>query len=27
AGAWRLLVTDRVSDFDQYTATFSVPVR
>ncbi|MCW3001963.1 MAG: copper resistance protein CopC, partial [Conexibacter sp.] len=27
AGTWRLQVTDRVSDFDQYTATFAVPVR
>jgi copper transport protein len=26
AGTWRVTVTDRVSDFDQYTATFSVPV-
>jgi copper transport protein len=27
AGTWKLLVTDRVSDFDQYTTSFSVPVR
>jgi copper transport protein len=26
AGTWRVTVTDRVSDFDEYTATFSVPV-
>jgi copper transport protein len=27
AGAWRLTVTDRVSDFDQYEAKLEVPVR
>ncbi|HMJ35559.1 MAG TPA: copper resistance protein CopC [Baekduia sp.] len=27
AGHWRLRVTDRVSDFDEYTTTFAVPVR
>jgi copper transport protein len=27
AGTWRVQVTDRVSDFDQHTATFAVPVR
>jgi copper transport protein len=26
AGTWRVTVTDRVSDFDEYTASFSVPV-
>jgi copper transport protein len=26
-GSWQLAVTDRVSDFDQYTATLKVPVR
>ncbi len=26
AGRWRVTVTDRVSDFDEYTASFSVPV-
>jgi copper transport protein len=26
AGTWRVTVTSRVSDFDEYTATFSVPV-
>jgi copper transport protein len=26
-GTWRLQVSDRVSDFDEYTATFAVPVR
>jgi copper transport protein len=26
AGKWRVTVTDRVSDFDEYTASFSVPV-
>jgi copper transport protein len=26
AGKWRVTVTDRVSDFDEHTATFSVPV-
>ena len=25
-GTWRVTVTDRVSDFDEYTASFSVPV-
>ena len=27
AGRWRVTVTDRVSDFDEHTATFTVPVR
>jgi copper transport protein len=27
AGTWRVTVTDRVSDFDEHTAAFSVPVR
>jgi copper transport protein len=27
AGTWRLRVTDRVSDFDQHTADFEVPIR
>jgi copper transport protein len=27
AGAWRLQITDRVSEFDQYTTTVRVPVR
>jgi len=26
-GDWRLQITDRVSDFDEYTTKFSVPVR
>jgi copper transport protein len=26
-GTWRIAVTDRVSDFDEYTTTFAVPVR
>jgi copper transport protein len=26
-GDWRLGITDRVSDFDQYTTTLKVPVR
>jgi copper transport protein len=26
-GTWRLAVTDRVSDFDEYTTTFEVPLR
>jgi copper transport protein len=26
AGTWRVTATDRVSDFDEYTASFSVPV-
>jgi copper transport protein len=26
-GTWRITVTDRVSDFDEYTARFAVPVR
>jgi hypothetical protein len=27
AGTWRLRVTDRVSDFDQHTTDFEVPIR
>jgi copper transport protein len=27
AGTWRVTVTDRVSDFDEHTARFEVPVR
>jgi copper transport protein len=26
-GDWRLTVTDRVSDFDEYVTTLKVPVR
>ena len=26
-GDWKLAVTDRVSDFDEYTTTLKVPVR
>jgi copper transport protein len=26
-GTWQLTVTDRVSDFDEYTAKVTVPVR
>jgi len=27
AGTWQITVTDRVSDFDEYTGTLKVPVR
>jgi len=27
AGDWQITVTDRVSDFDEYTGTLKVPVR
>jgi copper transport protein len=27
AGTWKLTLTDRINDFDQYTKTIKVPVR
>ncbi len=27
AGTWELTIVDRVSDFDEYTKTLTVPVR